>query len=136
MPIVWSHETLRSCTDIGVGASAEGGGVTRFEVLSSGHEGARLQNVRIEMTSFSWPHETAAETQALRRGYEATLRHEIGHVRTAIASVVAVNERTIPFERIEQDQLEYDRATDHGLRQSALRPPLGGPNTVVTCPSR
>jgi hypothetical protein len=166
VPIVWTRVATRSCMDFGAGASGEGGGYTQLETMWSTHETrttgiysgrlvVRLQNVSISMTAFVWPHMTKADTAAMLRGYRATLWHEIGHVRTAIASVAAANageEFSAPtgdaylalakargdaaLARINADQTDYDNAAEHGLRQSSLPPPLAGPNTIVNCPER
>lgn len=163
VPIVWSHAGLRSCLGVGLRAAGEGG-LTRIETAWRSEQTAaggeaytgrlllRLQNVRIEMTAYSWDHETAAEEGALRDLYRATLWHELGHVRTAEASVDALNAEPAfsaltvadysalaqqhgraAGERINADQLAYDRAADHGMRQATLPPPLGGPDTILEC---
>lgn len=165
VPIVWSRAELRSCIGVGMQSTGEAGS-TRIETAwrsqqtsedGDGYSGrllVRLQNVRIEMTAFSWDHETAADENAMRRLYQATLWHELGHVRTAEATIDALNaqpgfsaptagEYTALAQRrgdagavrINADQLAYDRAADHGLRQDTLPQPLAGPDTVVDCGS-
>jgi hypothetical protein len=166
VPIVWSRTELRSCLGIGLQSAGEAG-LTRIESAwrseqtddsgGNGYSGrllVQLQNVRIEMTAFSWDHETAADENAMRRLYQATLWHELGHVRTAEASVDALNAQPVfsaqsandytalaqrhgeaAGARINADQVAYDRAADHGLRQSTLPPPLAGPDTIVDCGS-
>lgn len=165
VPIVWSHTALRSCLSIGSQVTVEGGS-TRIETAwrsqqtdagGDGYSGrllVRLQNVRIDMTAYSWDRETAADEAALRRLYQATLWHELGHVRTAQATVEALNAEpafTAPtltdYSALAQrhgtragalvnaDQVAYDRAAGHGLRQDTLPPPLTGPDTIIECGS-
>ena len=114
----------------------------------------RINNASIELSSFSWDGMTKADNDALQRMYRAALWHELGHLRTLEASVDAANAEPpfsaeLPSEytalaklhgdaavaRITADQEAYDRAAAHGIRQSALPPPLAGPNNVVVCPS-
>ena len=167
VPIVWTHVVQRSCTDVGQASTSDGAGLTRLETawtsrqLSGGGGGgyagrivAHLNGARIELTAYSWEHMSRAEVEALAGGYRATLWHEIGHVRTALATVDAINadaDFSAPTEtayaavvrerggtiaaRVNADQEAYDRAAEHGLRQEDLGPPLGGPNTVVQCPA-
>jgi len=166
VPIVWSHVAVRSCPDIGVETTGEAG-LAQIETawrseqseLSSsvvrGRLVAKIDNATIDLTAYSWDHMTPADEEALRGNYRATLWHEIGHLRTAQASVDAINAEPefsapTPIEydalvrargdavnaRLNADQEEYDRAAEHGLRQSTLPPPLGGPDTIVTCPSK
>lgn len=165
VPIVWSRSQLRSCIGVGIQATGEAGS-TRIETAwrseqtgdgSDGYTGRlsiRLQNVSIAMTAFAWDHETAADENALRRLYQATLWHELGHVRTAEATVDAINAEPAfsaqaandysalaqrhgeaAGARINADQVAYDRAAGHGLRQDTLPPPLAGPDTIVECGS-
>lgn len=164
-PIVWSQIAVRSCADIGFATNGESGLTTletswhtqetelRADVVS-GHVVAKLAAAHIDMTAFSWPHMSQADRDALARGYRATLWHEIGHLRTAQASIEAINAEgafsaSTPSEygavasergkaaidRFKADQEEYDRVAEHGLRQDTLPPPLGGPDTIVDCPS-
>jgi hypothetical protein len=165
VPIVWSHATVGSCVDIGRQTSGESGLATiettwhtvetqQTASVVSGHIVAKLSAAHINMTAFSWEHMSAADEAALARGYRATLWHEIGHLRTAQASVEAINAEpglSAPtpaeynalaqqrgqnaIDRLNADQNEYDRVAEHGLRQDALPPPLGGPDTIVECPS-
>ena len=165
VPVVWSHENLRSCLDVSLRTTGEGG-LTHIEAAWRSEQTAgddpgfrgrlvvRLADVRIAMTAFSWDRETASDEAALRRLYTAVLWHELGHVRTALATVDALNAEPVfsaptaaeytalanrhgkaAEARIDADQIAYDRAADHGLRQAALRPPLAGPNTVIECGS-
>jgi hypothetical protein len=164
VPIVWTRVRIRSCLDVGQGSSADGSGFTRVETGWSsqeapetstgytGHVAVRINNVRIEMTSFYWDHMAAADANALRGLYRAALWHELGHVQTARKSVAEANlhgdfsaetarEYVTAAERIGNaaltrfgaDQEEYDRLAEHGLRQHTLPPPLGGPDTIITC---
>lgn len=114
----------------------------------------RINNASIELSAFSWDGMTKADNDAMQRMYRAALWHELGHIRTLEASVDAANAEPpftarLPSEytavakvhgdaavaRITADQDAYERAAAHGIRQSALPPPLGGANTVVVCPS-
>jgi len=163
VPIVWSHVVTRSCMDIGGESTTDGAGLTHFETAwesqqtresstgYSGHIVVRIEDARIELRAYSWDRMTSADAAALRTGYRATLWHEIGHLRTAQASMKAVNaepgfsagtaedynaiaeQRGAAAARITADQNEYDRLAEHGLQQSTLPPPLGGPDTVVNC---
>ena len=165
VPIVWSHVAVASCADIGRQITAESGlttietswhtvetQVTRSIV--SGHLVAKLAAAHIDMTAVSWDHMSPGEQDALAGGYRATLWHEIGHLRTGQASVDAINAEPgfsaptvdeynalakqrgdAAAERLNADQEEYDRVAEHGLRQDTLPPPLGGPDTIVVCPS-
>jgi hypothetical protein len=165
VPIVWSQVAVRSCADIGFQANGESGLTTietswhtqetqmRADIVS-GHVVAKLAAAHINMTAFSWPHMSQADRDALARGYRATLWHEIGHLRTAQTSIDAINAETgfsaptaseynaiasergnTAIERFKADQEEYDRVAEHGLRQGTMPPPLGGPDTIVDCPS-
>jgi hypothetical protein len=167
VPIVWSHTVTRSCMDVGGESTVDGAGLTRFETAwvskqsrasSSGYTGrivVRMDDARIEMNAFTWDRMQAADLAAMRREYTATLWHELGHLRTAQASMDAVNAEAefsadtgddytalakahgnAAVARITGDQTQYDRVADHGLRQSTLPPPLGGPDTIISCPSR
>jgi hypothetical protein len=120
----------------------------------SGRLVVRIDNARIELSAFHWDHFSRADSDALHRMYVAALWHELGHLRTLKASVDAVNREpgfsaptandytalanahgNAAAAHISADQEEYDRAAEHGIRQSTLPPPLGGPNTVLACPS-
>jgi hypothetical protein len=167
VPIVWSHVHTRSCLDVGQQASGAEAGLTRLETAwtsrqsptdgstYSGRLVVRLEDARIELTAFSWDNMSRADTDALRRVYQATLWHELGHLRTAKKSIDALNaggEFSAPTaaeftalanergaaaaDRIGADQDEYDRIADHGLRQDTLPPPLGGPDTIIHCLER
>jgi hypothetical protein len=166
VPIVWSHVVTRSCADIGGQSTTDGAGLAHFESAwesqqtresstgYSGHIVVRIDDARIELTAYAWDRMSQADATALRAGYRATLWHEIGHLRTAQASMDAVNAEpgfsaatasdynTIANQRgaaavarINADQNEYDRLAEHGLQQSTLPPPLRGPNTIVNCPA-
>jgi hypothetical protein len=166
VPIVWSHAPVSSCLDLGAQSTQDGAGLTRLETgwessqtreSSDGYTGhlvLRVVDARIELTSYSWDHMTPAGAGALRYIYRATLWHEIGHVRTLLATIDAINaepdfsaptataytelakERgNAAAVRVNADQTAYDRAAEHGLRQDTLPPPLAGPNTVFNCPS-
>jgi hypothetical protein len=166
VPIVWSHATVRSCMDLGAQATQDGAGLTRLETgwqssqtreLSDGFAGhlvVRVLEARIELTAYSWNRMTPAGAEALRGIYRATLWHEIGHVRTLLATIDALNAEpefgaptaaaytelakkhgSAASVRVNADQTAYDRAAEHGLRQDTLPLPLAGPNTVVNCPS-
>jgi hypothetical protein len=166
VPIVWSRVETRSCTDVGGESATDGAGLTHFETAwesqqtresstgYSGHIVVRVDDARIELTAYSWDGMSRAEGAALRAGYRATLWHEIGHLRTAQASMDGVNAEpgfaaataadynalakqrgAAAVARINADQTEYDRLAGHGLKQSTLPPPLGGPNAIVNCPT-
>jgi hypothetical protein len=165
VPIVWSHVAVGSCAEIGMQTSGESGLATvetmwhtvqteQTAGLVSGHIVAKLSAAHIDMTAFSWDHMSAADRAALAGGYRATLWHEIGHLRTAQASIAAINAEAgfsaptvseynalankrgqAMIERLNADQNEYDRVAEHGLRQDTLPPPLAGPDTIVECPS-
>lgn len=166
VPIVWSRNAVRGCGDIGAGSTSDGGGLTYLETswmsqetrTPDGYAGriiVRISAARIDLTAFSWRRMTRAEGDVLRTVYRATLWHELGHVRTALASVAAINAEdgftaSSPDEylalarqrgnaalaRIGEEQTAYDRAVDHGLRQDAVPGPLAGPDTFVSCPAR
>jgi hypothetical protein len=166
VPIVWSHAAVSSCTDLGAQSTQDGAGQTRLETgwessqtreSSDGYTGhlvVRVLDARIELTAYSWNRMTPAGADALRRIYRATLWHEIGHVRTLLATIDAINAEpefsaptpeaytALARERgnaaavsVNADQTAYDRAAEHGLRQDTLPPPLAGTDTVVNCPS-
>jgi hypothetical protein len=166
VPIVWSHATVNSCLDLGAQSPQDGAGLTRLETGwqsaqtressegYSGHLVVRVLDARIELRSYAWDHMTPAGADVLRRIFRATLWHEIGHVRTLLASIDAINAEpefgaptaaeytalakehgNAAAERVNADQNAYDRAAGHGLRQETLPPPLAGPDTVVNCPS-
>ena len=165
VPIVWSHVAVGSCVDIGLQTDGESGLATietswhtvetqQTSSIVSGHVVAKLAGAHINLTAFSWNHMSPADVAALAGGYRATLWHEIGHLRTAQATIDAINagpgfsaptvteynalakERgEAAIERLKTDQDEYDRVAEHGLRQDTLPPPLGGPDTIVVCPS-
>lgn len=166
VPIVWTRVETRSCMDLGASSSEDGAGYLRFETAwtsqqnkadaggFSGRLVVRIDNARIELSAFSWNGMLPADGAALQRMYAAALWHELGHLRTAQASVEAANAepgfsaataadyRVLATEhgkaalaRITADQDEYDRVAGHGIRQNLLPPPLGGPNTVVVCSS-
>jgi hypothetical protein len=120
----------------------------------TGHLVVSVLDARIELTSYSWDRMTPAGADALQGIYRATLWHEIGHVRTLLASIDAINAQpafsaasadsytelakehgTAAAARVNADQTAYDRAAEHGLRQDAMPPPFAGPDTVVNCPS-
>jgi predicted secreted Zn-dependent protease len=99
-----------------------------------------------------WPQMSQADrihVDALRR---AIVHHEIGHVRVAEAVRNALNPRApivapdvfafraeadavgrAGFERFTREEREYDALTDHGRRQNAAPPPLGGADTILQC---
>jgi len=166
VPIVWSHAAVSSCADLGAQSTQDGAGLTRLETgwqSSQGRESSdgftgrlvvRVLDARIELTSYTWERMTPAGAEALRRIYRATLWHEIGHVRTLLTTIDALNaepEFSAPDPasytalakergnaaavRVNADQTAYDRAAEHGLRQDTLPPPLAGENTFVNCPS-
>jgi hypothetical protein len=167
VPIVWSHVETHSCADVGTQSTEDGAGLTRFETAwssqqtragSGGYSGRlviRIDDARIMLTAYSWDHMKPADADALRRTYQATLWHELGHLRTAQASIDAINAEpgfsaatdagytavaqtrgAAAVARIGADQEAYDRAAEHGLRQDTLPPPLGGPDTIVNCPAK
>jgi hypothetical protein len=152
--------------ELGAQSTQDGAGLTRLETgwqssqtreSSEGYAGhliVRVLDARIELTSYSWDRMTAAGGAALQRIYRATLWHEIGHVRTLLGSIDAINAEPdfsaptpdaytalakahgdAAAARVNADQVAYDRAAEHGLRQDTLPPPLAGPDTVVNCPS-
>jgi hypothetical protein len=64
----------------------------------------------------------------------------------ALSSAQAINERRVPIDEgnyqqvfrtldaeMQRVQDDYDAQTDHGIHQSALGPPLGGPDTRLRC---
>jgi hypothetical protein len=168
VPIVWSPARMRSCADVGQQSAGAEPGVTHIESgwtvpqalpdddgTYSGRIVVHLDQARIELEAYSWPGMSAAERDAVRRIYQATLWHEVGHVRTAQASIDAINTAgaftastaaaytaevkrrgDAVAARINGDQDEYDRLAEHGLRQHTLRSPLAGPDTIITCPGR
>lgn len=120
----------------------------------TGRVTVRINDARIEMTAFSWAHMSAGDIQGLHRLYRAALWHELGHLATARASVAEANahgEFAAPtaaeytaaameigngaLARFRAAQEAYDRAAEHGLRQSTLPSPLGGDDTSITCSS-
>jgi hypothetical protein len=164
IPIVWSRARIRSCLEVGEGSSGEGPGFTRLETSWStqrltpdptsytGRVTMRIDRARIEMTAYSWNHISAAEVAELRRLNRAALWHELGHVQTALKSILNANAHSefsaatpegytdgakqhgdAAFAAFSADQIEYDRLAAHGLNQDALPPPLGGANTVIAC---
>ncbi len=166
VPIVWSHATVSSCADLGAQSTQDGAGVTRLETgwqstqslaSAEGYTGqlvVRVLDARIELTAYSWDRMSAAGAESLRKIYRATLWHEIGHVRTLLTTLDAINAEpqfsapstsaylevakqhgNAAAVRVNADQTAYDRAAEHGLRQDALPPPFAGPDTVVICPS-
>jgi hypothetical protein len=165
VPIVWSRVSTRSCMDVGGHPSEDGAGFLRFETawdsqqnkVDAGYSGRiviRISNARIELNAFSWQRMSRVDAGSLQRMYAAELWHELGHLRTAKATVDAINAEpgfsaitaadytavakvrgNAAVARISADQDEYDRAAAHGIQQSLLPPPLGGPNTVVVCSS-
>jgi hypothetical protein len=165
VPIVWSRAEMRSCMDVGQQSAGSEPGLTHIEsgwtvpeaTMDEGSYSGRLvvhlDQARIEMQAYSWERMTPADRDALRRIYQATLWHEIGHVRTALRSIDAINAEgpisaptaagytaavrargTVVAAKINFDQDEYDRVAEHGLRQDTLPPPLGGPDTIIRCP--
>jgi hypothetical protein len=166
VPIVWTHVEKRSCMDVGSLPGQEGAGFLRFETAwasqqnkadAAGYSGRlvfRIDNARIEMGAFSWNHMSRADGDALHRMYVAALWHELGHLRTAQASVDAANNEPAfsaatpaaytdlarahgdaAVARITADQEDYDQRAEHGIRQDTLPPPLAGADTIVYCPS-
>jgi hypothetical protein len=166
VPIVWSRAAVKSCMDLGAESTQDGAGLTRLETgwQSSqtresidgftGHLVVRILDARIELTAYTWDRMTAAGAEALRKIYRATLWHEIGHVRTLLATLDTLNAEPefgapnpvaytelakqhgkAAAVRVNADQTAYDLAAEHGLQQAALPPPLAGPDTVVNCPS-
>jgi hypothetical protein len=120
----------------------------------SGRIVVRIENARIELNAFSWQRMSRADGGALAHMYQAALWHELGHLRTAKASADAINVEpefsaetpgaytalarahgNAAVARVNTEQANYDRAARHGIRQTALPAPLGGPNTVVMCSS-
>ncbi len=168
VPIVWSRVQTGSCPDVGQQSAGSEAGLTRFETAwasqqstpdtegtYSGRVVVHMESAEIDMTAFAWPHMSRAEGDALRRLYQATLWHELGHLRTAKASIDAFNadnaisaqsapeytaaakqRGNVAMARLNADQVEYDRVAGHGLRQDTLPPPLGGPDTIINCSER
>ena len=168
VPIVWSRVQTASCVDVGRQSAGSEAGLTRFETAwssqaatadgsgtYSGRGVVHLDSAEIDMSAFSWPHPSRADADALRRLYQATLWHELGHLRTAQASIDALNAdngfsaQSAPdytataklrgneaMARLNADQVEYDLVAGHGLRQATLPPPLGGADTIILCSGR
>jgi methylglyoxal synthase len=165
VPIVWSHANVPSCAAIGLQATGEAG-LTQIETswrteqsrMDGATMGSRLvagiASAQIDMTAYTWKPMSAADVAVLRAAYRATLWHEIGHLRTAEASLDAINDESTftattsaefaalakaradaGMARFRADQEAYDAAAEHGLRQDTLSPPLGGPDTILECPS-
>ena len=143
VPIVWSHANVPSCAAFGMQATGEAGLAqieTSWRTDGSGRLVAALSSAQIDMTAYSWNKMTAADVAVLRAAYRATLWHEIGHLRTAQASLDAINGQptfsaAAGMARFRADQDAYDAAAEHGLRQDTLPPPLGGADTIFECPS-
>jgi hypothetical protein len=165
VPIVWSRVATRSCMDVGGHPNEDGAGFLRFETAwdsqqnqtDAGYSGrivVRISNARIELNAFSWQRMSRVDAGALKRMYAAELWHELGHLRTAKATVDAINagpgfsaasaadytaaakmRGDAAEKRILAEQADYDRAAAHGIQQSLLASPLAGPDTVVVCSS-
>jgi hypothetical protein len=164
VPIVWTRVELPECADAGREPGEAGftrfetAWSVQQEMTSgktyTGRLVVRIKQARIELDAYSWKDMSPADVDALRRLDRAALWHELGHLRTAKKSIDALNAggavagvteadySMFANERgeaagasIGADQEEYDRVANHGLRQSTLPPPLGGPNTIIICPA-
>jgi hypothetical protein len=165
VPIVWTRVQLHSCSEVGQ-TTAEAG-LTHIETAWSAQQLAtndgtytgrlvvHLERAHIDLSTYSWDKISPAGVNAMRHLIQATLWHELGHLRTAQKTIEALNaggtfsaasadeftaladdRGNAAAARIGADQDEYDLVADHGLRQATLPPPLGGPDTIVTCPER
>jgi hypothetical protein len=136
-PIVWRHVQTRTCMEIGTQPSGRSGDAAMEFSYSNRRPDISIGVVRINLAAYRWPNMTVSQAAALRGQYRAALWHEIGHVltaRTSIADAQAAGLRgSIAFMRVEDDQNAYDDATEHGVRQDTIAPPLRGENTIVDC---